>query len=93
MQLGAKQVKQVHNWKKALLQCPRNEHIGNVLPVVHADEPRQRELVHRVDVGQLGDGEEEDGGMNCDWSVAVSSLKKIRSLYLGQNVSLMEKLQ
>ena len=33
--------------------------------VVDGDEPGQRELVHRVDVLQLDDAEEEDGRVVC----------------------------
>ena len=37
------------------------------------DEPGERVLVHGVDVGEVGDGEEEDGGVDGDRFVAHSS--------------------
>ena len=38
------------------------------------DEPSQGVLVHRINVGKVGDGEKQDGGMNSDWIVACSWL-------------------
>ena len=38
------------------------------------DEPGERVLVHRVDVGQVGDAEEEDGAVDGDRLVAEASL-------------------
>ena len=36
------------------------------------DEPGEGVLVHGVNVGQVGDGEEQDGGVDCDGRVARS---------------------
>jgi hypothetical protein len=44
--------------------------------VIHPNEPRKRELIHGVNVGQLRDGEEENGGMDSHWTIAISGLEK-----------------
>lgn len=37
------------------------------------DEPGQRVLVHGLNVRQVCDGEEQNGGMDSNWSVTHSS--------------------
>ena len=41
---------------------------------VEIDEPDQRVLVHGLDVGQVTDAEEQDGGMGGHRPVAIASL-------------------
>ena len=41
---------------------------------VEVDEPGERVLVHGVDVGQVGDAEEEDGRVLGDGAVALACL-------------------
>ena len=44
--------------------------INRVDKQVH--KPCKRVLVHGLNVGQISDGEEEDGGVDCDWFVTQS---------------------
>ena len=48
-----------------------------------ADEPLERVLVHRVDVGQIGDAEEEDLSVDGDWNVLTARYVDIPLSLLG----------
>ena len=50
------------------------------------DEPRQRVLVHRVDVCQVSDGEEQNGGMDCDRLVTETSLVDLPFSFFGDRL-------
>lgn len=41
---------------------------------VEVDKPAERVLVHRVNVGQISNGEEQDGGVLGNGSVTLSRL-------------------
>ena len=47
--------------------------VGNGLDI-EVDKPDQRVLVHGLNVCQVRDAEEENGGMCGHWSVAIASL-------------------
>ena len=48
--------------------------------VEEVDEPGQGVLVHGLDVGQVSDGEEENGAVHCNLGVAHAGLV---NLFLG----------
>jgi len=50
------------------------------------DEPRQRVLVHRVDVCQVGDAEEQYGRMRCYRLVAQTSLVDLALRIFGHGL-------
>jgi len=59
-----------------------------------ADEPLERVLVHRVDVGQIGHAEEEDLSVDGDWDVLTASGVNVTLCLLGdQNFRLSDNKQ
>ena len=55
------------------------------------DEPGQGVLVHRVDVGQVGDREKQDSTVNGDWLVAQPRPVNLLLRLLRDSLSEREK--